>query len=386
MKLKTIKDIKNLKGKRVLLRLDLNVPLEKGKVDKDGTWRLQRSVPTIKYLLAKKAKVIILAHLGRPGGKKISDLSMLPVSQALSKLAKEKIEFWADDFENYESDSLEMENASVAMLENIRFQPREKKNCKRLAKRLAKLGDIYVNDAFGNVHRQDSSMHAITEYLPSYAGLLLEDEIKHLSEVVKAKKGLIMMFGGVKVATKIQLIKKLSTNADHILVGGPLANTFLKSYGYNVGKSLYDKDYLDFAKKILSNKIHLPVDLVVSTSMKSKKSRIIEVDEIEDDEMTLDIGPRTVEDYKRFLAKAKLIVWNGPLGYFENPLYIKASRDLLKFLAKAKAKVIIGGGETVELTRELKLQNKIDFVSTGGGAMMTFLQGTKMPVLERLRK
>ena len=355
MKLKTIKDIKNLKGKRVLLRLDLNVPLEKGKVDKDGTWRLQRSVPTIKYLLAKKAKVIILAHLGRPGGKKISDLSMLPVSQALSKLAKEKIEFWADDFENYESDSLEMENASVAMLENIRFQPREKKNCKRLAKRLAKLGDIYVNDAFGNVHRQDSSMHAITEYLPSYAGLLLEDEIKHLSEVVKAKKGLIMMFGGVKVATKIQLIKKLSTNADHILVGGPLANTFLKSYGYNVGKSLYDKDYLDFAKKILSNKIHLPVDLVVSTSMKSKKSRIIEVDEIEDDEMTLDIGPRTVEDYKRFLAKAK-------------------------------AKVIIGGGETVELTRELKLQNKIDFVSTGGGAMMTFLQGTKMPVLERLRK
>lgn len=386
MKLKTIRDIKKLAGKRVLLRLDLNVPVKKGKVAKDGTWRLQRALPTIQYLLDKKAKVIIIAHLGRPDGKPVSDLSLLPVSEVLSKFLKKKIEFWAGDFDDYQGDSQNMANGTIAMLENIRFQPREKKNCKRLAKRLSKLGDVYVNDAFGNIHRSDASMHAITEFLPSYAGLLVADEVRHLSEVLKARKGLIMIFGGAKVATKIQLIKKLSTNADHILLGGPLANTFLRSYGYEVGKSLYDKDYLDFARKILINKIHLPVDLVVSKSLQSKKYRIIEVDETAKDEMALDIGPRTVEDYKRFLSRAKLVVWNGPLGYFENSIYIKSSEELLKFLAKSKAKVIVGGGETVELTNELKLQNKIDFVSTGGGAMMTFLQGTKLPVLERLRK
>lgn len=386
MKLKTIRDIKSLKGKRVLLRLDLNVPVRNGKVDKDGTWRLQRTIPTLKYLLNKKAKVIIIAHLGRPEGKVVKEFSLQPVAESLSKFLKKDIAFWADDFSDYEDDSLEMKNAEVAMLENIRFHPREKKNCKRLAKRLSKLGDVYVNDAFGNIHRSDASMHAITEYLPSYAGLLVEDEVRHLSEVLKTKKGLVMMFGGAKVATKIQLIKKLSNLAEHILVGGPLANTFLKSYGYDVGKSLYDKDYLDFARSILINKIHLPVDVVVAKTLQSKKASIIEVDEIAKDEMALDVGPRTVEDYKRFLGRAKLVVWNGPLGYFENKIYIKSSRELLRFLARSKAKVIIGGGETVELTHELKLQNKIDFVSTGGGAMMTFLQGTKMPVLERLRK
>lgn len=384
--MKDIKLIKNLAGKRVLLRLDLNVAVRDGQVDKDSTWRLEESIPTIKYLLAKKAKVIIIAHLGRPGGQVLPEMSLLPVSKKLSQLLKKPIEFWADDFVGYEADSHDMVNGSVAMLENIRFQPREKMNCKRLAKRLAKLGDIYVNDAFSNSHRKHSSMHAITEYLPSFAGPLLLSEVKELSGVMKIKKGLVFIFGGAKMETKVKLIKDASQISDQVLLGGALANDILLARGYKVGKSLVDKSLLKVAKKLDNPKIHLPIDVLVAKTPKAKAYKSVVVDKIPATMMALDIGPATVDEYIDILSQAKWVVWNGPLGYFENKNFIQGSKKILQFLAKSSAKVIIGGGETVELLTELKLRDKFYFISTGGGAMLTFMQGDKMPALEVLKK
>ena len=387
MKLKVIDQIKNLKGKRVLLRLDLNVPLNgRGTVEKNGDWRLDRAVPTIQYLLKKKAKIIIIAHLGRPGGNPDSKLSLLPVAQSLGKKIGQDIEFWADDFRDYEEDSQNIGNGSVAMLENIRFEPREKLNCKRLAKAIAKLGDIYVNDAFGNLHRKDSSMEAITNYLPAYAGLLIRDEIKYLSEVIDIKKRLVMIFGGAKAATKMKLIKKFSNRANNVLVGGALANTMLKASGYNIGKSLFDKDSMKLAKNLLGTIVQMPLDAAVASNFKSKKIKIVTVADVAKNEMMLDIGPETIDYYIQILKKAKLVIWNGPFGYFENPIYVKGSKQIMQILAKSKTKVILGGGETVELAQKLKLDKKFHFISTGGGAMLTYLSGAKMPALERLKK
>lgn len=386
MKLNSIRNIKNLKGQRVLLRLDLNVPLEKAKVSKNGTWRLHRVVPTIKYLTNKGAKVIIVAHLGRPKGQRIASLSLLPVAEALEKILKKDIEFWADDFRDYKDDSLALANGHVAMIENIRFEPREKLNCKRLAKALSGLGDVYVNDAFANVHRQDSSMDAITNYLPSYAGLLLLDEVANLSKVLEAKKGLVVMLGGAKIATKVKLIDRLSKNSEAFLLGGALANTMLKAKGYDMGKSVVADDELSLAKKLLKPNIFLPSDLIVASGPKTTKAQKVSVENVAKSKMALDVGPETVKKYKEILAKAKIIVWNGPLGYFENKLFLKASSDIIRAMTKMSAKTIIGGGETVELLDQLKLHDKIDFVSTGGGSMLAFLEGKKMPVLDKLKK
>ena len=387
MKLKIIDQIKKISGQRVLLRLDLNVPLDdQGKVEQHGDWRLDRAVPTIKYLLKQKAKVIIIAHLGRPKGKVDPKLSLLPVAQALSKKLGQDIEFWADDFRDYEEDSQEMSNGSVAMLENIRFEPREKLNCKRLAKAIAKLGDVYVNDAFGNLHRADSSMEAITHYLPAYAGFLIRDEIEHLSQILNIKKGLVIIFGGAKAATKMKLIKKLSKKADNVLVGGALANTMLKASGYNIGKSLFDKDSMKLAKELLGGIVEMPLDAAVASGFKAKKRKIVTVADVVKNEMILDIGPETLDQFTDILAKAKLVIWNGPFGYFENPIYIKGSKQIMQILTKTKAKVILGGGETVELAQKLKLDKQFHFISTGGGAMVTFLVGGKMPSLDKLIK
>jgi len=387
MRLKTIEQIKKLANQRVLLRLDLNVPLDaKGNVERNGDWRLDRAIPTIKYLTRHKAKVIIMAHLGRPKGQVDSRLSLLPVCKALAKKLGQDIEFWADDFRDYQEDSYDLESGSVAMLENVRFEPREKLNCKRLAKAMAKLGDIYVDDAFGNLHRADSSMEAITYYLPSYAGLLVKDEVAYLSQILDIKQGLVIIFGGAKAATKMKLIKKFSSKASHVLLGGALANTMLKASGYSVGQSLVDKESMPIAKELLGTIVEMPLDVAVASNFKAKTRKIVPVSKVAKKEMILDIGPVTITEYTEALKSAKLVIWNGPFGYFENPIYSQASKQIMQFLAKSKAKVILGGGETVELAQKLKLDKKFHFISTGGGAMLTFLGGGKMPALERLKK
>ncbi len=385
MKLRNIKQIKDLKGKRVLLRLDLNVPLTSGRVARGGQWRLQRAVPTIKYLVGHGAKVIIVAHLGRPKGVPDPALSLRPVARSLGFLLKKSIQFWPGNLRTYESASYDLKAGQIAMLENIRFEPREKLNCQRLARAMSRLADIYVNDAFGNIHRQDASMHAITKYLPSYAGLLIEDEIYHLSQVMAAKRGLVVIFGGAKISTKIKLIKKFTVKADSVLVGGALANTLLRAAGHEVGRSLIDEEYLGVAKKLLNKKVHLPQDLVVALRLGTKTAKIVATDAVPKKYMILDIGPKTIKDYIRILSGAKLVVWNGPFGYFENKKFVHGSKAIMQALARSRAKVIIGGGETVELAQELKLDKKFDFISTGGGAMLTFLEGGRLPSLERLR-
>lgn len=383
MKLKSIEQVRILRGKRVLLRLDLNIPIDHGRISPEGAWRLQRAIPTIKYLITHGAKIIILAHLGRPKGKSVDELSLLPISQYLSKLIKKNIEFWSANFSEYIQDSFNLKNGSLAMLENIRFYTGEEKNSKELAKQLSDLADIYVNDAFGNIHRSHTSMEAITHYLPSYAGLLILDEIKYLSEILKTKQDLAIILGGAKVASKIKLIQQFSKTSP-VLLGGALATTMLKARGVNTGQSLIDQAGLSIAKKIKNNNIYLPVDVVIAKSPKSKVCQTVAITNIPRNMTIFDIGPNTVKQYLEILKKKKTIIWNGPLGFFENKNYLKSSQKIMIGLTKLKAKTIIGGGETVELVNLLGLDHKFSFVSTGGGAMMSYLQGDKLPVLARL--
>ena len=385
MNLKSLQDIKNLKGQRVLLRLDLNIYLKNKKVVKESIWRLTKVLPTLKYLSKKKAKVIIIAHLGRPQGRDYN-LSLLPIAKYLGKLMKKEIEFWSDDFQEYYEDSLALTEGQIVMLENIRFYERETINCQRLAKALSKLGDLYINDAFAVIHRQHSSLLAITKYLPSYAGFLIKEEVKILEKVMKKKKGLIAILGGAKVKTKIKLLKRFIKISDKILLGGVLANTFLKAQGYNMGLSIIEKDSLNLAQKLINKKIVLPLDFSVASSLKSKKYKVVMRDYIPSQGSALDIGPQTVKEYSIILKSASLIIWNGPLGYFENINFRKGSKNLAQEIIKLKKKIIIGGGETVYLLTKHKLRDKFYFVSTGGGAMLAFLEGSSLPALEKLKK
>ena len=385
MNLRSLEDIKNLKGQRVLLRLDLNIYLKNKKVVKESIWRLTKVLPTLKYLSKKKAKVIIIAHLGRPQGRDLN-LSLLPIAKYLGKLMKKEIEFWSADFQEYYEDSLALAEGQIVMLENIRFYEREAINCQRLAKALSKLGDLYINDAFAVLHRQHSSLLAILKYLPSYAGFLIKEEVKILEKVMKKKKGLIAILGGAKVKTKIKLLKRFLKISDKILLGGVLANTFLKAQGYNMGLSIIEKDSLNLAQKLINKKIVLPLDFSVASGLKSKKYKVVRRDHIPSQGSALDIGPQTVKEYKRILKSANLIIWNGPLGYFENINFRKGSHNLAQEIIKLKTKTIIGGGETVYLLTKYKLRDKFYFVSTGGGSMLAFLEGSSLPALEKLKK
>lgn len=385
MKLRSINKVQ-LKNKKVLLRLDLNVPIKNGRVPINGQERIWRSLPTIKYLLAKKASIIIVAHLGRPDGKVVEKYSLKPVANALQKILGQPVNFWSGDFVDYIAESEKLKPGQIVLLENIRFYPAEQKSDKAFAKKLSQLADIYINDAFGNIHRTDASMLAITYYLPSYAGFLLQEEIKNLSSILASRQGLAVILGGAKISSKIALIKKFNKIADHIFIGGAMANTFLKSQGYELGQSVFDQDQLKTAQKLASKKMFLPQDLVVANSLEAKISQNVTVDKVPKSAYIVDLGPQTIRHYLQNLAKARLIVWNGPLGYFENKLFIKGSKNLLNGILKTRAKIIIGGGETVELLNSLHLEKKISFVSTGGGAMLEFLEGKKLPALERLKK
>lgn len=386
MQLKTIQSIENLEDKRVLLRLDLNVPIKNDKVARGGAERLIRSLPTISYLQDRGAKIIIVAHLGRPEGRVVKKYSLKPVASALSKLLKQPIALWDKDISSYRLSSQELAPGQIVMLENIRWQEREQKNCKKLAKKLSYLADLYINDAFANIHRQDTSMYTITYFLPSYAGLLLQEEVKYLSKASADDAGLVVLLGGAKVSTKIKLIKKFILSAETIMVGGAIANTMLAAKGLNVGKSVKDKDYLDVAKQLLYRKVLLPVDVVVASSLTARRTKIVPVEKISSSDVIIDLGPQTVRQYLKVLAKAKLIIWNGPLGYFENNQGQQASATIMKVISKYRAQTIIGGGETVELVNLLKLKNNFSFISTGGGAMLAFLQGDVLPSLNRLKK
>ena len=388
MKLKSIKDINNLKGKKVLLRVDFNVPLTKDfKVGKSEDYRIVKTLPTIKYLVSKGAKVILMAHMGRPEGKVVENLRLDPVAVRLSQLLKKDI-FKSDEI--FGSDVIkhisEMKNGNILMLENVRFDQREEKADKIFAKKLASMGDLYVNDGFAVSHRDQASISTIQDYLPSYAGFLLEEEVNHLYNVLKKpEKPLVVIIGGAKISTKIKLIKNFLPHSSKILLGGALANTVLHTLGVSVGKSLIEADMVDEVGKfrLTDNKIVVPVDGYMARNYQSKKGRLDAMADVKKDEVVLDIGTETVKLYASILKKAKTIVWNGPMGLIETPAFARGTKELIKILVNSKAKTIVGGGETVEMIRKMGLSDKFTFISTGGGAMLEFLEGKKLPGLKK---
>ncbi|MBP6866504.1 MAG: phosphoglycerate kinase [Candidatus Pacebacteria bacterium] len=355
--MQSIKKIKNLKSKRVVARVDFNVPLKDGKIT--DNFRIKKGIPTIKYLVDKGASVTILMHLGKDGTTDINPV--IKEFFRLSKLPKSKV--------NFEK--------------NVRSFKGEEANDPKLGKYFASLGDMYVNDAFSVSHRKHASLVAVTKYLPSYAGLQIEEEVKQLSAVFKnPKRPFLFILGGAKFSTKMPLIKKYLTIADYIYVGGALANDFLESQGACVGESLVDNT-ISVPKNILNNKkILLPKDVLVKSG---DKQIVRKVGEIAKGESILDIGPESVKELSSYIKKSRMILWNGPLGKYEE-LNGGTTKEILKLIAKSpNIKSIIGGGDTVEMISEMKLEKKFTFVSTGGGATLDFLAKGTLPALDALK-
>lgn len=388
----SIKKAKGLKGKRVLLRLDLNAPLKAGKVLDDH--RLVIAKESINYLLKKGAKVIAISHLGKAKGSVDKDLSLKPVANRLKIVLKHPVKFIAEHQPEKALLKIEkMKNGEIVLLENLRFNPGELENDSQFAKNLASLADVYVNDAFSVSHRKQASVAAIKRYLDSYAGLFLEKELKALDRILKPKKPFVIIMGGAKVKTKAPLIKKLLPKADQLLLGGALANTFIKELGYEVAKSLCDSDAKEMIKKIFKtkraeDKIILPIDLVVA-STRTGKTRLIRPDEVKKGEAILDIGPETITLFSKYIRKASTLIWNGPMGKFEEEHFRQGSLSLARLVAarsKGIAYGVVGGGETVSVLNMTKMQDYVDFVSGGGGAMLAYLGGEKMPGLDKIVK
>ncbi len=370
-------------GKRVLLRVDFNVPIENG-VIKDR-YRISASVPTIKKLLKRGASLIIIAHLGRPEGYDTS-LTLRPIVRVLSGMLKKKIQF-VKTIEEAEKEAHMLGKGRILMLENIRFFKGEVENSLEFSQRLAALGDVYVNDAFGNAHREHASTVGVPKYLPHAAGLLLEKEVEYLGRVFKkSKRPIVAIIGGAKIQSKLPLIEQFLKKADAILVGGGIANTILAAKHISIGLSVADVNVDISWLDLSSRKFHLPVDAAVTESLAvGSRYAVRAVGEVLKGEYIADIGPDSVLLFKAIVAEAKTIIWNGPLGYIEVPAFSKGTIELVKAVAGSKAFKIIGGGDLNRVVDSLKLQKKLDHMSTGGGAMLEFLAGKKLPGIEALK-
>lgn len=391
MKIKSIKQIKSLKGKKVFLRLDLNVPIRKNKVAE--TYKLKMVLPTINYLLEEEARIIIASHLGRPKGKKDKSYSLELIAKELENLLETKIKFSKQITGKMVMKKTEaLKNKEIMLLENLRFDPGEKENSLVFAKSLAELADIYVNDAFAVSHRAQASVDKIKKYLPSYGGLLLEKEINNLSLALKPKKPFLAVIGGAKISSKIKLLESLSKNANKILIGGALANTLYLAKGNEIGKSLVDKDSLIWSKNFIKqkkvrDKVVLPLDFLVENLRKEVVIR--KLDDVKKTDIIYDIGPDTIAEFSAEIKKAQTLIWNGPLGKFEKKKFKQGTMSIARSLAlqsKKEAICIVGGGETVEALSVLDYKEYINWISTGGGAMLSFLANENMPGLKGLIK
>ncbi|MBI5400656.1 MAG: phosphoglycerate kinase [Candidatus Yonathbacteria bacterium] len=382
----TIKDIKYLKGKRVVLRLDFNVPIKNRKIVE--TMRIDRAMPTVEYLVNKKARVVILSHIGLPtaataqAGKDASS-SLKPIVQYLNK--KMNVGF-VPDFRTEEARKVAngLPEGGVVVFENLRLDKREEDNDPEFAKYLASFGDIYVNDAFAVSHRAHASVVGITKFLPSYIGLLIADEIKNLSLALNPRHPFLFILGGAKFDTKMPLLKKFMKIADQIFVGGILANDFFHDIGLAVGKSVVDTYDFKLTPLLKKGIIILPSDVVVKSET-NKKTTTKHVDELSPDDSIVDVGLDTIKSLTPIIKKAKLIVWNGPLGYYEGG-FDKGTIVLLKAITESKATSIIGGGDTAVMVEKLGIANKLSFVSTGGGAALDYLATGKLVGIEAIMK
>ena len=388
---RTVKDIQ-LTGKRVLVRVDYNVPMnDKGEIT--DFIRIEASLPTLHYLLDQGAAVLLLAHLGRPKGKVNPKFSLKPVAEALSQLIHRPVQFCSDCVgKEAQAAAAQLRNGDILLLENLRFHPEEEKNDPHFAQKLASLGDVFVNDGFGVSHRAHASVEGITHYLPAVAGFLLEKEIAYLGNAVdKPQRPFAAIIGGAKVADKIAVIRSLIKKADVILIGGGMANTFLAAKGYNLGKSLVEKESLGIAKDLLAEaaaqktKMLLPVDLIMAASFSNEADHEAEdLDALNPEYMALDIGPKTAELYAQTLAGMKTIVWNGPMGVFEMPNYAEGTRRVAEAMAASDGITIVGGGDSAAAVKQMGLADKMSHVSTGGGASLEYLEGKVLPGLAAL--
>ncbi len=388
----------SLKGKRVLLRAGFDVSIENGKVM--DTERIEALLPTMNHILTAGASLIILSHQGRPKGKPVPEFSQKPIVPLLEKFLGKKVAFAESCIGPVaEAAAKALKPGDVLFLENLRYEPGEEKNDEALAKKLSVLGDVYVNDAFTNCHRNHASMVALAKLLPSYAGLQLQKEIDHLSAVVESpKRPLVLIVSGAKMETKVPVIEHFLVKGDDVLLGGCIANTFIAARGFDVGESKYEREWVPKAQEIMleSEKpgkasIHVPRDAIVATEPVDGAEKVcLPVEAIEGDMSIFDIGKVTIERYKESIAKAKTIVWNGPIGLYEINRFSHASKRIAEAVAEATKRgaiTIIGGGDTIDFhTRYGYSLEAYTFVSTGGGAMLEFIGGKKLPAIEALRR
>jgi len=383
-----------LKGKKVLVRVDLNVPMKDGTITEVS--RIVKILPTVKLLIEKKAKIIILSHIGRPKGEVVNGMSLEPISKKLSALLNTEILFNKDKIdEKTLSEINKIPDGSIMMLENIRFYEEEEQNEDSFSKKISNLGDIYINDAFSCSHRAHSSIEGITKYIPSYCGLQFIEEINALKKITsKITRPVTCIIGGSKISTKIKIISNLIKDFNNIIIVGGMGNAMLKNTGINIGKSICDDGYKDLVGEILKKskthdcKIHYPLDVVVSKTLDGNGT-IKEINKIDNDEMILDIGPKTITSIKNIVEESNTVLWNGPAGYFENPNFASGTKNILKIIADKRVKdkiyAVAGGGETVAVINKFNKLNTFNFVSTAGGAFLEYLEGKELPGIKALK-
>lgn len=385
---KTVRDI-DVKGKRVLVRVDYNVPIKDGKVTDDT--RIKAAMPTLNYLLDNGAALILCSHLGRPKGGPDPKYSLKPVADYLGQMMGKKVLFAEDCIgPAAEAAVKNLKPGDVLLLENTRFHPEEEKNDPEMARKLASLADVYVNDAFGSAHRAHSSTEGVARFLPAVAGFLMEDEIKYLGQAIEnPKRPFVAILGGAKISDKIGVIRNLLTKADHVLVGGGMANTFFKAQGYAMGDSLVEDEALDTAREILKTagtKLRLPVDVVLGDRFDAEaESKLIPMGSVPDGWRIMDVGPETVAHFAKVISGAGTVVWNGPMGVFEFPKFAKGTFGIAEAVANSGAISIVGGGDSVAAVNQSGLESKITHISTGGGASLEMLEGLTLPGLAALQ-
>lgn len=395
MNKKVITDLE-VRSKRVIVRVDFNVPMsktEEGKITDNA--RIVAALPTIKYLIENNARIILLSHLGRPKGEAKKEFSLAPVAKELSKLLNKDVKFLQSNLvvdDNVKDEVLKLKDGEVALLENTRFRNEETKNIDDFSKELAELGELYINDAFGTSHRAHCSNVGLCKFLPSAVGFLVEKEISIMGKALSnPERPFVAILGGAKVSDKITVIENLIEKVDSIIIGGGMAFTFLKSLGYSVGKSLLEEDKVDLAKDLIekakskSVKILLPIDVVVSKEFSNDSEfKTVNVDSIEDDYMGLDIGKKTVKLFSDEINSSKTVVWNGPMGVFEMSNFAKGTFEIAKAIAETDAISIIGGGDSASAAEKSGYKDRITHISTGGGASLEFLEGKILPGIDSI--
>ena len=392
MEKKTVRDV-DVAGKTVRVRVDFNVPQDKeGNVT--DTTRIEAALPTIRYLLERNAKVILMSHLGRPDGKVVEKLRMAPVARELSRLLGQPVKAAPDSVgPDVERMARDLKPGEVLLLENLRFHPEEEANDAGFAKQLASMADLYVNDAFGTAHRAHASTAGVADYLPAVSGFLMEKELHALGGIVEnPERPLAAIIGGAKVSTKIKVLQNLLSKVDVLIIGGGMANTFLKAKGHDVGKSLLEEDKVDVARALMDQaqqkgvKLGLPEDVVVAERFEDNApSKTVDVGDVPAGWMIMDIGPRTVEEFKGLLKPARTMFWNGPMGVFEMPKFAGGTKAIADILASSNAITVVGGGDSVAAVEQMGYADRMTHISTGGGASLELVEGRTLPGVAALQ-